>query len=188
MSFAYSWKKGRADYSRKRLGNLPLTQTAEKVLKLLKEGGFKATISGGYAVQHHGYPRFTEDIDIIVDRRNEANEYLSIRGFKETSSLMVMYDRENGIEINLLQSGAVLSPKSLPTPEPKEDILDLPELISNKLSSYFNNKGKRAKDLGDVSELIQRNQLPRDFQVHPEYQKEYEELWDSIQSDHAVIS
>jgi hypothetical protein len=183
-SFAYTWKSGRADYHRKLLGNQKLTETAKKAIQVLTNFGIKATIAGGYAVQHHGYPRSTEDVDIIVEDVDRAMEVLSMNGFKQAQGTStILYDRITRIEVNLLPAGKRLSPTSLPIPKPKGEILGLSDLISNKLSSWKSAPAKRAKDLADVSELIQRNLLPRSLEVHSEVQNDYDNLWDQLQKE-----
>ena len=182
MAFVHNWRKGRADYARLRLGNATLKATADKLIKLLTEGGFKFSIAGGYAVQHHGYPRFTEDVDIIVQDIDKVRDYLRIRGFKAApGARTIMYDRATKVEINLLPSGVKLTPKSDPIPEPDEEVLSLAQLLNNKLSSYKSSPMRRARDLGDVTELIQRNALPRDFPVTDI--AFYQQIWDDLQNE-----
>lgn len=182
MSFVEDWRKGRADYSRLRLGNANLKKTGDKLIALLKQGGFEFSIAGGYAVQHHGYARFTEDVDVLVKDINAVRDFLSIHGFMEApGTTTILYDRETKVEINLLPSGVRLTPKSDPLPDPDKEILSLPQLLNNKISSYKSSPARRAKDLGDVSELIQRNDLPRDYPVSD--LAFYQKIWDDIQNE-----
>jgi hypothetical protein len=50
---------------------------------------------GGFAVQEHGYPRFTVDVNIIVPDVELAREKLSMNGFRANpGSTMTVTDRE----------------------------------------------------------------------------------------------
>lgn len=178
----------KAEQHRKVLGNSALTVTANKALKLLKGGGFRAMILGGYALQHHGYSRFTEDVDIVVDNVQDAVDYLSIRGFREVAGTGIMYDRENKVMLNILEAGKHLTPKSiLPVPTPTEPIISLERLLSDKLSAHNSAPVRRLKDLADVSEMIQRHKLPRDFPVDSRVQHLYTDLWDKLTAESKSI-
>lgn len=184
MSIELQFKHLKAERHRKLLGNSDLTKTADKVISTLQKGGIQGMIIGGYAVQHHGYPRTTTDIDIVVNNIEEASDYLSIRGFKVAQGTnAILYDRSNGVEINLLETGKPLVKGTLPPPTPNGKIVELEHLISNKLSSYSGSPAVRLKDIGDVSELIQRNALPRALIVDPSVAQLYVQLWDQIQKD-----
>jgi hypothetical protein len=56
-------------------------------------------------------------------------------------------------------------------------------LISLKLDSWKHTPMRRIQDRADVTQLIIRNQLPREFPVHPAVFKEYIELWDGIAAE-----
>ena len=43
----------------------------EELLRLLEEHRVDYMIVGGYAVAYHGYPRFTNDIDLFFNSANE---------------------------------------------------------------------------------------------------------------------
>ena len=48
----------------------------EELLKLLEENNVRYMIIGGYAVAFHGFPRFTQDIDIFFLNTKENIEHL----------------------------------------------------------------------------------------------------------------
>lgn len=67
---------------------------AVKVLALFRIPHY---VCGEFAVQEHGYPRFTVDVNIIVPDVDFAREKLCINGFKENpGSKMTVTDRESG--------------------------------------------------------------------------------------------
>ena len=61
---------------------MAIEKTLLKALKVLKLFDFPHYVCGGFAVQEHGYPRFTADVAIIVPDVDFAREKLSMNGFK----------------------------------------------------------------------------------------------------------
>jgi hypothetical protein len=55
-----------------------IQQDFEELLELLIEHKVKYLIVGGYAVAFHGYPRFTNDIDIFYEMSEENVKKLPI--------------------------------------------------------------------------------------------------------------
>ena len=129
---------------------------AVKVFKLFNVPHY---VCGGFAVQEHGYPRFTVDVDIIVPDVELAKEKLEMNGFKaKPSSRMTVTDRDTKVEVNLLPGGSKVDPGplTLPMPAPVSDqpqILELESLISSKLSTYIGCGIQRAQDYADVVKL-----------------------------------
>src|ERR1035441_10825829 len=57
-------------------------------------------VRGGFAVQEHGYPRFTVDVDIIVPDVELARDKLCMNGFKENpGSRMTATARETRVAV-----------------------------------------------------------------------------------------
>ena len=76
-----------------------------KAVKVLALFHIPHCVCGGFAVQQHGYPRFTVDVDIIVPDVDFARQKLAMNGFKENpGSKMTVTDRETRVEIDLLQA------------------------------------------------------------------------------------
>lgn len=171
------------DQLRESLGSTPLMDTARKVASQLAQAGIPHLIVGGLAVQQHGYPRTTVDVDIVVPDVARAREHLSIHGFQEQpGSSMTLKDRANRVEVDLLPGGGSVGPSILPLPVPTEVspqpvFISLPGLISQKLSTHARNP-KRLRDLADVVELIQRAGLPRKLEVDPAVRADYQRHWD----------
>lgn len=156
--------KNLIEQARERIGNAPITQTAQRLDSLLRRAALPYALIGGYAVQHYGYPRFTEDIDAVVRDREAARDTLLHSGqFKAIQgSKMTVVDRTNGVPVDLLVSGQCDSAAALPYPEPEKlssgiQFISLLQLLTMKLSA------RRMKDLADVVELIKVNQLPLEF-------------------------
>ena len=71
-----------AEFLRESSGSTNIEKTLLKALKVLKLFNIPHYVCGGFAVQEHGYPRFTVDVDIIVPDVEFAVEKLSLNGFK----------------------------------------------------------------------------------------------------------
>ncbi len=51
---------------------LTLPPASREFIELLNSNSVRYLIVGGYAVAYHGYPRFTGDIDLFLDRKSGA--------------------------------------------------------------------------------------------------------------------
>ena len=153
-------------------GSTNIETTLLKAVKVLRLFDIPHYVCGGFAVQEHGYPRLTVDVDIIVPDVELAREKLSMNG---------LADRE----IRLLPGGQKLDsgPLMLPMPVRVSDMpqfLALEELISAKLSTYIGRGIERVQDYADVVKLVQANNLPRDFGVDPKVRDLYHQIWDQL--------
>jgi hypothetical protein len=145
------------------------------------------------AVQEHGYPRVTIDVDIVVPDVLEAVEFLtaSLTGpfYRVAGVEDRVEDRRNGVQIDLLPAGKVLKRGcKVPFPQPTTvaeqfQIVTLENLISLKLDSWSSSPTKRLKDKADVVELISRRKLPRDLAVNPAIRALYLDTWDALQAE-----
>jgi hypothetical protein len=150
-------------------------------------------IVGGVAVQEHGYPRVTIDVDIVVPDALEAVEFLTadlsgpfarVKGFEDR-----VEDRRNGVQVDLLPAGRVLKRGcKVPFPEPTKvseqlQIVGLEDLLSLKLDSSAHSPLRRLRDKSDVVELILRRKLPRDLPVAAAVRELYRETWDALQAE-----
>ena len=175
-----------AEFLREASGSTDIKKTLLKALKVLKLFNIPHYVCGGFAVQEHGYPRFTVDVDIIVPNVQFAREKLSMNGFKPNpGSNMTVTDRESKVEIDVLPGGGKVGPGPVSFPMPtkvsdKPQILTLHELISLKLSSHMGSPIDRAQDHADAIKLIQVNHPPRDFGVDTKVREVYQALWDQI--------
>jgi hypothetical protein len=175
-----------AEFLRESSGSTNIEKTLLKALKVLKLFNIPHYVCDGFAVQEHGYPRFTEDVDIIVPDVRAAREKLSMNGFKSNpGSRVTLTDRETKVEIDVLPGGGKVGPGPVHFPMPttvsdKPQILPLHELISLKLSSYMGSPIDRAQDYADAIKLIQVNHPPREFGVDPNVRDLYRTVWDQI--------
>jgi hypothetical protein len=175
-----------AEFLRESSGSTNMETALLKALKVLKLFGIPHYVCGGFAVQEHGYPRFTTGVNIIVPNVELAREKLAMNGFKANpGSSMTVTDRETKVEIDVLPGGGKVGPGPVSFPMPtkvsdKPQILALPDLISLKLSSYMGSPIDRAQDYADAIKLIQVNHPSREFGVDARVRELYRSLWDQI--------
>ena len=178
---------------RENTGTSGIVETARTAAAVLAEHDIPHLIVGGLAVQEHGYPRMTIDVDIVVPDVLEAVEFLtaSLTGpfYRMPDVDVRVEDRRNGVPIDLLPAGKVLQRGcKVPFPQPGKvaeqiQIATLEQLISLKLDSWAGSPARRLKDKADVNELILRRKLPRDLAVNPVVRALYTETWDALQSE-----
>ena len=178
---------------RENTGTSGLVESALAAVALLAEHDIPHLIVGGFAVQEHGYPRVTIDVDIVVPDVLEAVEFLtaSLTGpfFRVPEIPDHVEDRRNQVELDILPAGKVVKRGcKIPFPQPgvssgKLQIISLEDLISLKLDSWNNSPNHRLKDKSDVVELILRRKLPRDLAVNPVIRALYLETWDALQAE-----
>ena len=178
---------------RENTGTSGIVESARAAVALLAEHDIPHLIVGGLAVQEHGYPRVTIDVDIVVPDVLEAVEFLtaSLTGpfYRVPDVEDRVEDRRNGVQIDLLPAGKVLKHGcKVPFPQlgkvsEQLQIVKLEELIALKLDSWAGSPARRLKDKADVNELILRRKLPRDLVVNPVVRALYTETWDALQSE-----
>jgi hypothetical protein len=178
---------------RENTGTSGVVNSAREAVAVLADHDIPHLIVGGLAVQEHGYPRVTIDVDIVVPDVLEAVEFLTanVTGpfYRVPGIHDRVEDRRNGVMIDLLPAGKVLKAGCrIPFPEPKAvaenlQVIGLEDLISLKLDSWNGSPSKRIKDKADVTELILRKKLPRDLAVAPAVRALYTETWDAIQAE-----
>ena len=178
---------------RENTGTSGIVETARTVASVLADHDIPHLVVGGLAVQEHGYPRVTIDVDIVVPDVLEAVEFLtaSLTGpfYRVPGAQDRVEDRRNGVKVDLLPAGKVLQRGcKVPFPEPAKvagqiQIVTLEELISLKLDSWAGSPVRRHKDKTDVIELIKNRHLPRDLAVNSAVCAHYLETWDALQAE-----
>lgn len=178
---------------RENTGTSGLVESARAAVTVLADHDIPHLIVGGLAVQEHGYPRVTIDVDIVVPDVLEAVEWLtaSLTGpfYTVPEQQGRVEDRRNGVLIDLLPAGRVLKRGcKVPFPQPTKvteqfQIVSLEDLIALKLDSWKSSPNRRLKDKADVNELILRRKLPRDLAVNPAVRELYLETWNALQAE-----
>lgn len=184
---------GDAHILREGTGTSGVLATARTAVVLLAAQEIPHLIVGGIAVQEHGYPRVTIDVDIVVPDVLEAMEFLtaSLTGpfYRVPEAADRVEDRRTHTFVDLLPAGGVVKRGcQVRFPQPTQatedlQIAPLEELLSLKLDSWRNSPLKRLRDKTDVVELILRRKLTRALAVNPVVRPLYEEIWDAIQAE-----
>jgi predicted nucleotidyltransferase len=146
--------------------NLELSRDLRELLKCFLSHDVRFLIIGGHAVSYHGYPRFTKDLDLWIDRSEDNAvrvvealrdfgfdfEGLSPEMFTQESRMTQMGREPNRVDILHTIKGVEFSecyPRSQRaiidgSPIP---IISKPDLILNKLATA------RPQDLADAVQL-----------------------------------
>lgn len=149
----------------------PLWDTLRVLEARLKEADIDYVIIGGLALNAHGYPRQTVDVDIVVTAEDfktfkekfVGSVYVGVKGIPRR-----FIDPDSEVAIDVLIAGKIAGSRSRNSsvrfPNPSEAELhrdlrtvSLARLIELKLVTW------RYKDWGDVVELIRRNKLTESF-------------------------
>jgi len=178
---------------RENTGTSGVVLTAQTAAGTLADHLLAHLVIGGVAVQEHGYPRVTTDVDLVVPDVLEAADVLTanlsgplvpVRGVADR-----IQDQRNGTMIDLLPAGRVMKQGcKVPFPQPTVasdhlQIVRLEDLISLKLDSWANTPLHRLRDKTDVIELVVRRRLPRDLAVASVVQHYYLEIWDGLKAE-----
>lgn len=148
--------------------------------------GAYAVFIGGLAVQQHGYERWTDDLDVVVDAAHfgEVLDKLRAAGFVLKADF-TLQNRQTGAKVDFLKEGNTLKNGRFPLPHPRElgpngGFVGLPWLIRLKLDAH------RRQDLADVVQIM-KTHLPETAAIAAElpdvYKTEFHELADEARRE-----
>jgi hypothetical protein len=170
------------------------TEVMKAITRVLKSKDIDFCFIGGAALPEYNYNRMTEDIDILVSKKDKE-KFLSLTGtylkrkFKDAeksfywnnpkTQIDVIYsgdkagDKNKGIEYKEPHTISKIK-DSLPT-------ITLKNLIQYKLCSGMYGIA-RYKDFGDIVALIEVNKLSIDFadKFRDDLKEKYIQLWKEI--------
>jgi hypothetical protein len=149
---------------------------------------------GGLALAEHGYPRLTEDIDVLMTPSGLERfcQRFVGRGYRPAFSgaKKTFRDTEAGVRIEIVTTGEYPGdglPKPVAFPDPATAgveiegvrVVALEKLIELKLASGIS-APHRLRDLADVQDLIVRLDLPLELadRLDPSVQAAYRDLWE----------
>jgi len=177
------------------MGEGAVNQTLERISTRLEALGIPYAIVGGMANYKYGNPRMTEDVDLLVTSEDlkVIHEKLEGLGYiPPFTGSKHLRDTVTNTKVEFLTTGGFPGdgkPKPVAFPHPADcsHIIDgiryitLPSLIELKLASGMSNI-TRAKDIGDVVELIRANQLDEPFagKLNPYVREKYLELYRAL--------
>ncbi len=171
------------------MGEGTLNKTLSRLSSDLDERGIDYMVIGAVALLAHGYPRFTEDIDLVMTAEGLQKFHEELIGIRSTA---------DGVSIEVMTTGEYPGdgkpkPVSMPAPAEASTEIDgvrfvtLEKLIELKLASGIS-APDRLKDLADVQELIKIRKLDADFaaKLDPYVRGKYLELEEAVRKSRSV--
>jgi hypothetical protein len=178
------------------MGSGGVNKTLERLAADLKSHNIDYVVIGAVALLAHGYPRFTEDIDLVMTREGLEKFHSELVGLGYTPAFPGARKRlrsaPEGVSIEVMLTGEYPGdgkPKPVSMPDPAAAAIEidgitfvpLEKLVELKLASGMT-APDRLKDLADVQELIKIRALPAEFakRLDPYVRKKFLELYETI--------
>ncbi len=178
------------------MGEGILNKTLARLSKDLESHGIDYAVIDAAALLAHGYPRLTEDIDLLMTPAGLKKFHDELVGLGYAPSFPGAKKRLrstiDGVSIEVMTTGEYPGdgkPKPVSMPEPMGvsvriegiNFVNLEKLIELKLASGIS-AAHRLKDLADVQELIKIRQLGADFasKLDPYVRAKYLELEEAV--------
>ena len=179
------------------MGQGNLNRALAHVAADLQEHGIDYIVVGALALFAHGYPRLTEDIDLVFTSEGLDRFHEELIGLGYTPAFPGARKRlrstKDGVRIDVIAAGEYPGdglPKPVSFPNPSEASIEidgikfakLEKLIELKLASGMT-APDRLKDLADVQELIKIKHLSREFaeDLDPYVRAKYLELLEAVE-------
>jgi hypothetical protein len=179
------------------MGEGQLNNALARLVADLKEHDIDYLVIDAVALLAYGYPRFTEDIDLILDENGIDRFHRELVGLGYAPAFQGARKRlrstRDGIPIEFISSGEYPGdgkPKPVSFPDPSESSVKiggvkfptLEKLVELKLASGMT-APDRLKDLADVQELIKIRALSSDFAktLNPYVREKFLELLEAVQ-------
>ena len=180
------------------MGEGTLNKTLARLSNDLEERGIDYMVIDAVALLAYGYPRFTEDIDLVMTAEGLQKFHEELVGLGYTPAFPGARKRlrsiTDNVSIEVMTTGEYPGdgkPKPVSTPTPSEAsteidgirFVTLEKLIELKLASGIS-APDRLKDLADVQELIKIRKLGADFalKLDPYVRAKYLELEEAVRS------
>jgi len=174
------------------MGEGTINKTLARLTHDLDQRGIDYMVIGAIALLAHGYPRFTEDINLAMTSEGLQKFHDELVGLGYTPAFSGARKRlrstSDVVSIEVMTSGEFPGdgkPKPVSMPHPDEASIEingirfvtLEKLIELKLASGIS-APDRLKDLADVQELIKLKHLDADFvlRLDPYVRPKYLEL------------
>lgn len=180
------------------MGQGHLNNALARLCSDLNERGIDYMVIGAVALMAHGYPRFTEDIDLVMTAEGlekfhgELIDLGYVPAFPGAKKRL--RSTPDGVSIEVITAGEYPGdgkPKPVSFPVPADASIDvdgvqvatLEKLVELKLASGMT-ATDRLKDLADVQELIKIRGLDSDFaeQLNPFVREQYLQLWRAVEN------
>jgi hypothetical protein len=173
--------------------------TLRRLAQRLDAEGITYALLGGLALAEHGYPRLTEDVDLLLTPTGleRFRQRLVGRGYRRAfaGAEKTFRDAETGVRIEIVTTGEYPGdglPKPVAFPDPAAPgvaieidgirVVALETLIELKLASGTS-APHRLRDLADVQDLIVHLRLDLELadRLDPSMQAAYRDLWQKAQ-------
>jgi hypothetical protein len=177
-----------------------LRSTLRRLAQRLNAEGIPYALLGGLALAEHGYPRLTEDVDLLLTPSGlgRFHQQLVGRGYRPAfnGARKSFRDTDTGVRIEIVTTGEYPGdglPKPVAFPDPTTpgvtqdieglQVVTLEKLIELKLASGMS-APHRLRDLADVQDLIARLRLPLPLadQLDSWVRPTYRYLWERAQA------
>lgn len=183
------------------MGQGRLNNTLGQLTSDLKECGIDYMVIGAVALLAHGYPRFTEDIDLVLTPEGLELFHRDLIGVGYVPAFPGAKKRlrstRDGVTIEVMTTGEYPGdgkPKPVTIPDPATasteidgiQVVTFEKLVELKLASGMT-APHRLKDLADVQELIKIRQLQPEFaeQLDPYVRGKFLELCETVKQSPA---
>lgn len=180
------------------MGQGNLNRALAHVAADLQEHGIDYIVVGALALFAHGYPRLTEDIDLVLTAEGLDRFHEELIGLGYVPAFPGARKRlrstKDGVKIDVIAAGDYPGdgqPKPVSFPIPSEASIEidginfakLEKLVELKLASGMT-APDRLKDLADIQELIKIRHLSREFaeNLNPYVRAKYLELLEAAES------
>lgn len=178
------------------MGEGTINKTLTRLANDLEQHEIDYMVIGAIALLAHGYPRFTEDIDLVMTSEGLQKFHDELVGLGYSPAFSGAKKRlrstADGVSIEVMTTGEFPGdgkPKPVSMPRPADASIEingikfvtLEKLIELKLASGIS-AADRLKDLADVQELIKFRQLDADFalKLDPYVRTKYLELEEAV--------
>jgi hypothetical protein len=179
------------------MGEGSLNNALAQLCEDLDRHGIDYMVIGAVALMAHGYPRFTEDIDLVLTREGLEAFHRELVGLGYLPAFAGARKRlratRGGVPVEIILAGEFPGdgrpkPVSFPVPAAASVEIDgvrvvtLEGLVELKLASGMS-APDRLKDLADVQELIKARGLGPEFaeRLDPYVRAEYARLWEGVE-------
>jgi hypothetical protein len=184
------------------MGEGNLNNTLARLAADLSEHDIEYMVIGAVALLAYGYPRFTEDIDLVMTSEGLKKFHEELVGLGYAPSFPGAWKRlrstKDGVSIEVMTTGEYPGdgkpkPVSMPDPAVASTEIDgikfvtLEKLVELKLASGIS-AADRLKDLADVQELIKIRKLNATFaeNLDPYVRAKFIELQEAVMKTESI--
>lgn len=135
--------------------------TKKQAERLFDDLNLQYSVIGGLGMGHLGHPRYTEDVDVVMDKaavdklleNRDTIEKYHFKIIRSSGSIVVIQDKKHHIPVEILITGSKLSPNQEAVPSPS--FIGSPEasefgMLWLKLNAF------REDDIHDLVKLVRK--------------------------------